>query len=121
MQGQLLGAFCERGGGATVCCLELWAYPDTTLNLVVNRAGAEEELEYSFPCAVYQLFNVLEGPRELTFHTSEGTIAVRRDEENLTATFISASGSVAWVHSVPVEPFVSALRLVAPDADRFLA
>lgn len=121
MQGQLLGAFCERGGEATVRCLELWAYPDTTLNLVVNRAGAEEELEYSFPCAVYQLFTLLEGPRELRFHTDEGTIVVRREDENLSATFTSASGTVAWDHSVPVEPFVSALRLVAPDADRFLA
>jgi hypothetical protein len=120
MTGVLLGAFCERGGADATRCLELWAYPDTSLNLVVNRYGPDGEEEYSFPCAPHHLVNVL---RHLPFKTVtiDGTVIIERQADRVTTHFTSADLQGGWMQSVPVEPFVSALAQVAPEAESFQA
>lgn len=118
MKGTLLGAFCERGNGLATRCLELWAYPDTTLNLVVNRFDGREEYEYAFPCAPHQLVNVLQN-RSFETETSEGKVVLERENDLVKAGFQSTDGE-AWEHSVEVEPFVNALAQVAPEAEDFV-
>ena len=120
MWGTLLGAFCERGNEASTRCLELWAYPDTTLNLVINQADSFGDLEYAFPCSPYQLLGVL---RDQSFRaqTADGTVLISRDGDTVRATFTPASGSEGWQHTVAVEPFASALKAVVPEATRFAA
>ena len=120
MWGKLLGAFCERGGENLTRCLELWAYPDTSLNLVVNCAGGEGEREFAFPCAPHQLVGVLEN-QTFRSQTDEGAVVIRRDRDSVTAAFTPASGDAGWKHSVPIEPFATALIQVAPEASRFVA
>lgn len=120
MRGTLLGAFCERGSEASTRCLELWAYPDTTLNLVINRVDAHGDVEYAFPCAPYQLVGVL---LDQTFRTQSvsGVVVLSRDGDNVTASFTPATGTGGWQQSVSIEPFASALVTVAPEATRFAA
>ena len=118
MTGVLLGAFCERGGVDSTRCLELWAYPDSTLNVVVNRFGIEGDEEYAFPCAPHQLVNVLRN-RSFETETLAGVVRIQRDEDNVTARFTSSTKEDGWLHSVPVEPFVSALAQVAPEAEMY--
>jgi len=120
MWGTLLGAFCERGSEATTRCLELWAYPDTTLNLVINQVDAYGDVEYAFPCAPYQLLGVL---LEQTFRTQNvsGVVVLSREGDCVTATFTPATGTGGWQQTVSVEPFASALMMVAPEATRFVA
>lgn len=118
MRGVLLGAFCERGSDHTSRCLELWAYPDTTLNLVVNRLGPEGDEEHAFPCAPHQLVNVLVENKSFRSQTPEGTVVVEREDDQVTAEFVSTKGDDRWRHSVPVEPFQNALAQVTADIDR---
>ena len=117
MRGELLGAFCERGGNDISHCLELWAYPDTSLNLVVNQYTPEGESEYAFPCAPHQLVNVLKNKSFLS-ETEDGRVKVEREENTLKAEFISTDGNERWEHSVPVGPFQNALAQVSPDVDK---
>jgi len=120
MWGTLLVAFCERGGESSTRCLELWAYPDTTLNLVINRGDAQGDVEYSFPCAPYQLIGVLRG-QAFEARTTEGAVTLSRDDGVITASFMPASGACGWQQSIPLEPFASALMTVAPEATHFAA
>lgn len=119
MKGVLLGAFCERGGIELTRCLELWAYPDTTLNVVVNRFGPEGEEEYAFPCALHNLVGVLQH-RPFKQVGAAGTVAIERNGDSVTALYRSADGSDGWRHSVPVETFISALVQIAPEASLYL-
>jgi hypothetical protein len=100
--------------------LELWAYPDTTLNLVVNRFGPDGEEEYAFPCATHHLVNVLRR-RPFVTETDDGTVSLERYEDSVRTEFLSSSQDDGWIQSVPVEPCVSALALVAPEAEAFQA
>lgn len=90
------------------------------MNLVVNQASSDGDLEFCFPCAPYQLVAVLNNQTFRT-ETVDGQVVVQREEDNVTAAFTSASGGVEWRHSVPLEPFACALMQVAPEADRFVA
>jgi hypothetical protein len=117
MRGVLLGAFCERGSDDSSRCLELWAYPDTSLNLVVNRLSADGDEEYAFPCAPHHLIKVLKN-ESFRSETEDGSVVVEREADNVTAEFVSSKGDERWRHSVPVEPFQNALAQVTADVDK---
>lgn len=117
MRGELLGAFCERGCDQTSQCLELWAYPDTSLNLVVNQHTPQGESEYAFPCAPHQLVNVLNNKSFLS-ETDEGTVRVEREADTVKAEFVSSDGNERWQHSVPIAPFQNALAQVSAEVDK---
>ncbi|WP_144241271.1 hypothetical protein [Fimbriimonas ginsengisoli] len=56
--------------------------------------------------------------RSFRTETDEGSVLVERHEGNVTAEFLSSNGDDGWSHSVPVEPFVSALAQVVPEAEQ---
>lgn len=120
MKGTLLGAFCERGDEQPARCLELWVFPDSSVNLVLNRQTPGGEEEHSFPMALYQLLNVL---RKKTFRAESacGTVVLQREEGLVFAEFRSETLGPSWRYCIPIEPFAHALAQVAPEATHFLS
>jgi|GEM_PF-2616397 len=118
MTGVLLGAFCERGVDRTTCCLELWSFPDTSINVVLNRFGPDGETEYAFPCAPHHLIGVLMNVPFLC-ETGESRVSITRSEEHLVAVVMAEEG-VGWRQSVPIEAFAGVLYEAAPDSERLI-
>ncbi len=103
MVGELFIASCERSIGGTLRAFELWAFPDTTLNLVVVSEDEHGKDETCFPCGTYQLQSVLED-RKVTLGNGEHTLdLVRKDN------FISAEFSGGWRQSLEAEALQEAL------------
>lgn len=75
MVGNLVVAFCERGSSHSI---EIWAYPDATLNLVVASDGRET----SFPCSIFQLLRVSEG-RSVVLLNEDGQATLHRSESKV--------------------------------------
>jgi hypothetical protein len=118
MRGNLVASFCERSDGQPSRCLEIWSYPDSSLNLVVNRLDEKESQEHVFPCAPHHLVEVL---KYKTFHsvTEHGTIFMNRNETVVKAEFTSGSKKEYWSHDVSVGAFAEALAVVSDEVPGF--
>jgi hypothetical protein len=86
MVGKLIVTFCEREKWGSHKAIELWAYPDGTLNLVVARGGQDEGSESSFPCMISQLWNVLEG-HPVEFEHGDAHVTIDECEGLICASF----------------------------------
>jgi len=107
MIGDLLASFCERGREGGTQCLELWTYPDRTLNVVVTRVSKMDEDEYSFPCAPHHVMGVLQGTRAFRSQNQDAGLVLQRHEDVVIAQVSGVEG--AWEQRVPLESFESAL------------
>jgi hypothetical protein len=109
MIGDLLASFCERGTEGGTQCLELWTFPDQTLNVVVTRVSREDEAEYAFPCAAHHVVGVLNGSR--TFRSQVGTagLTLERTEDDQVRAHVSDTEGEEWQQLVPVDSLESAL------------
>lgn len=118
MRGNLVASFCERSDGQPCRCLEIWLYPDSSLNLVVNRLDKRESQEHVFPCAPHHLVEVL---KYKTFRsvTEGGSIYMNRDESVVKAEFTSNSSDDNWSHDVAVGAFAEALAVITDDVPGF--
>ena len=60
MKGVILWTGCEQGGQEHINILELWLFPDGTLN-VLAITGGDKSREHVFPVALEQLESVING------------------------------------------------------------
>jgi hypothetical protein len=86
MVGKLIVTFCERGELGTHKAIELWAYPDGTMNLVVARDDQGEGSESSFPCALSQLWKVSEN-RRVELEHEDARVRIERRGSLVCASF----------------------------------
>jgi hypothetical protein len=108
MLGELLVSFYQREHAGASRWLEIWAYPDSTLNLVIASDSTEESEEHSFPCAPHHITNVLNG---FDFQTSgpSGFVMLQRQGDALVAEFQRRTDERGWTQSIPVEDFRDSL------------
>ena len=113
MVGTLVWTSCERGAEQNLRYLELWSYPDGTLNLVAISEGAEG-CEHAFPVCVEQLQGILEG-HTMHLRCEHLDLLLERSDDRVCAHCKSESRS--WTHCVAVSEFadiVEDLLLVTP-------
>lgn len=107
MLGSLLMTFLDKSGDAPLRWLELWGYPDGTLNLVIASDEEGVDVEYHFPCAPYHLREVVEGcPFQVS--SKEGFVLLDRKDEHISASF-QRSGEQGWQYAIPISDFRSAV------------
>lgn len=108
MIGDLLASFCERGQGGGLRYLELWRFPDGTLNVVANKLQASHELEYSFPCGLPQMVAMLDGRRPFRSEIEGAKIVMSREEDQVRAEVTTPTGET-WTQQVSMESVEAAL------------
>lgn len=102
MLGTLLWTGCEKTSKEKIQTLELWSFPDGTLNLVANHGGPVED-EHTFPICIEQLDGVLRG-RVLTLRSDDDVrLTVEHTHHRVCADY--RSGDETWKHCVPVDEF----------------
>ena len=107
MVGELIVTFCEGGQEGPSRWLEVWSFPDDTLNLVI--ASAEVELqEYYFPCSRHMLQAVAAGC-DYQIAGPAGYVFLRREGERLCAEFRRSDDRHGWSQCVPLQEFQVAL------------
>ncbi|MGV3617542.1 MAG: hypothetical protein ACO1SV_19625 [Fimbriimonas sp.] len=109
MIGDLLASFCERGKEGGTQCLELWTYPDQTLNVVVTRVSREDEAEYAFPCAPHHVLGVLDGSRPFRSQVGNVGLTLERADDQVRAWVSAPAEGYEWQQLVPVDSLESAL------------
>jgi len=98
--------------------MDLWAFPDATLNLVLVESGPTDEREYAFPCAPFQLVRVLRGE---TFRSAnaDGEVRLSRNGDCVAAELRPNHGK-GWVQCVPVPSLASAIEALDPEASAYV-
>lgn len=86
MVGELFITFCERSIQGAMRALEIWSYPDSTLNVVVASENGKEKREASFPCSPNQLQKMLDG-RRLTLENGSEVLRIQRLDEFVSAEY----------------------------------
>lgn len=109
MVGDLLASFCERRLKGGTQCLELWTYPDETLNVVVSRFDDQTEIEFSFPFATEQLLEVVSGDRSLKRVGKEADLTLELKDGVVRATVHPLGDYEDWQQQVPAESISRAL------------
>jgi hypothetical protein len=112
MLGELIATFCERSEMRHLKAIELWAYPDGTLNCVVSRCGSRVSLESAFPCHSSQLQGIMEG-RSIRLENEEGCVIIERTGARICARF-SGFGE-AWCQCIDVDSFAEAVAYASRD------
>lgn len=120
MTGLLAATFLDRSSEAMARWLELWVYRDGTLNVVVSSDSSAKNVEHCFPCAPYQIRQVLEGVPFKT-STEEGVMRFHREGDAFVAELENLKLGQAWKHSVPVGELVGGLELVDRMIGQYVA
>jgi hypothetical protein len=106
MVGELFITFCERSIQGAMRALEIWAYPDSTVNLVVATEDGAKKREAAFPCAQSQLQSVIDG-RRLTLENGAAVLRVQRCEDYVSADYYCAGDG--WRQCIEVEALQEAV------------
>lgn len=109
MVGELLATFCERCEEGGTQSIELWTYPDHTLNVVVTRVSSELEAEFSFPVAPHQVASVVLDAKPLRTACEYADLTLERHAEHIVAR-INHSEEEPWEHRVPADSLHHALQ-----------
>jgi len=120
MVGQLAVSFCERKEGETCVCLDVWAYPDGTYNLVIENFGTCTDREFAFPCSFHQLAGVL-SRKSLVSESEVGMVTIERCGSFVCAQFDSSEGQDGFSHCIGFEEFRRAIEALESDAVGYLA
>ncbi len=78
MKGELLWIGCEKGGEDRLKVLELWTFPDGTLNILAVTDHTTG-VEHSFPVGLERLEGVLRG-KPVEFFATDVVLRIRRCE-----------------------------------------
>jgi hypothetical protein len=87
MIGKLVITFCERSAAGPPKALELWSFPDGTLNIVVASDSEQRQTEWSFPCAIEQLQSVLFGKPLILRDSEDRPMQLARVDDRICATY----------------------------------
>jgi hypothetical protein len=101
MLGSLIVSFCERD---SVLVTEIWAFPDSTLNVVVSG-----DREHSLPCSPFQLAHVLD-EKPMTLRSEDTTIHVKKVDRRVCVEV--ESGDASWTQCIAEDDFREAMETV---------
>jgi hypothetical protein len=120
MIGVLAVSFCERKEGEASVCLDLWAYPDGSYNLVIENFGGEGEKDLSFPCALHQLAGPLYN-KVFTSQDEDGILQIERCDNSVCAEFTPFDDRDGFRHCIPFEDYQLAIEALETNAVGYLA
>jgi len=120
MVGKLAVSFCERKDNEACLCIDLWAYPDGTCNLVVSAVIGAVDYELSFPCAPHQLEAVVDG-RTLYTENDQGSILVEKCGEQVCAQYESSMSGRKLRQCVALVEFSQAVDSLVAGSVGYLA
>ena len=113
MIGNLVWTGCERSADSRLQFLELWSYPDGTLNIVAANE-AHDDCEHTFPIAVEQLEGILRG-RPLQLHCAHVCLKLEAIDDRVCSTCQTQFES--WTQCVPLGEFcelIHEIKLATP-------
>jgi hypothetical protein len=110
MIGRLIATFCERPRAGTPHALELWAFPDGTLNLVLSEEGVASTGEHAFPCFSEHLEWALDGREVKLRNAADECVRLMGRGDKLIVQYCGQDDS--WLHQLEKSALHEALLAV---------
>ena len=113
MVGTLVVTFCDRGHEGPARWLEVWSFPDGSLNLVIASSDATVSEEYVFPCAAHTLAAAAAGC-DYQVSGPSGWVFLRAEGNRMCAEFRRHEDNRGWIQCIPLAEFREAIEAVQP-------
>ena len=108
MVGELVYTMCGMHGASRGRFLELWAYPDGSLNLVTSDCSETDGTEQSFPCMIEQLERALDETR-VVLRNQTHTLILFGMDDCVCGELLMSCGRRLWDHCMDREEFTDML------------